>query len=517
MKVAELLIFFLYAQFIAEGAFAPFIRDGQVHRTAAVVSFKFAFDQAELERRCQDLILIAGNFTRSDTKYYYNQDLRDLQKDVQVHCGLGIFQHTHHPLQKRQAFIAAAAGALVGFFTHSLFPHPTVSVETLRHNFATLDKQIERLQGAAAGTIIRIGMLEETMHKDAMLNRFHAKVVRSHGIMLSATRGLSLLLQGSLTSDIMSFSEIQNLYGKLFAEARRLNLKVPFHDPLLLYTLPVVLESFENGVYRFSLNVPLTSASYERWRFAESPLLVSSSEVAEPHNSVFLRPVLDYTHIVYSPHDGATSAIADGDLAQCGVWQGQHFCSHLVSFLQARTCVTTLFHEPTAAMDHCDFHFHTMHEFHITHLSPSTVLISLNVSSLPYEHVCPNGTVQGSLSYGQTRFSLGPGCGLLTSRFLIPALTTVNHGFKLREFEISPKGFSCQDLHVMKSSNPYLSVLQHQALIPLGQSPHIPVIYSALAIVVLLTFSAFCVLRFIFSARSNNPVIVKHARRRSLP
>ena len=188
--------------------------------------------------------------------------------------------------------------------------------------------------------------------------------------------------------------------------------------------------------------MPLIASSYQHWRFVNAPVLLHHNDSEKPEDAHFLRSQLDFHSVLYSPHEGITSVISEGDLSQCVI---------VLSFLLTScdlpsSTIVSGNSAPWSQKCHssCDVFFHNFDKFHIAHLFPNNLLLSLNIffivihTHMPQEH-----TSHTSFQFGQTHIRLDQDCRVTTQLFSIPALTMMNLPFYvMRPFHISsPKSF----------------------------------------------------------------------------
>ena len=502
---ALLLIFVSSA---AAESFFPFVQRGHVHRVGAVIGAQFHINQTRLTENCEqarDNFASANAFAKMDfthRKILLRDEHSARLKQLNHLCDSTRIRKNSH-VSKRSPLLFAALGFLLHAYGSSIFPSTSHDLATVQHNLHTLDQEMENLQTYTYHFAREMEHAISGIHHSIDFNRFHITLLDMERSIDNSVQGLSFLLQGQLTTDIMDFEQVNSLFEQLRQKADELNLKLPFTDPLMLYTLPVRLVSHENGFFEFSLAVPLVSSSLELWQSAHAPVLVHAN-VGESNqkNAHFLSPLTEYDSVIHSDLTTSTSPISPGELAQCALWQGDYFCTHLVSTQDDRSCIATMFHSPEKALDVCNFHFASFPVYHLSHLSPNDILLSLNVSTLHYDIICDNATTSGVFKFGQAHIHLPDGCRLSTQLFSIPALTTVKINFKLQGFTFDSCPYEPTELDSFKSDNPSRSLLDHIALEKFNNSSGVLSAHIVSIIFFGIIVTAICVLKYVHLKRT---------------
>lgn len=400
-----------------------------------------------------------------------------------------------HSVEKR-SLLAFAFGAVTSFIASNIFPQASHISPTIAHNFEVLNQEISKMQNFTAKLSTIVQNQYHHLEREHFFLSLQEHILSFEMQATNTARGFTQLVQGSLTSDIMSIGHIHDIFHQLQIQANSLGLNLPFSDPTYLYTLPVRMSRDGPNKYEFSIPVPLVSASFEHWVYTDAPIFLSHTDSADPSQGHFVRPIPEFLSLLFSPVGSVTTVISAGDLAQCAFWQNDHYCTHLISFQDLSSCLATLFHSPSQCMDACDMHFHKFGPFHISHLSTNDILISLNRTSLHYDLECANSTSKGTFLFGQTHFHIPEGCRVITSLFSVPALITRNLPTKIRPFLlVSPDPFDMVRNFLVHSPN--LSLLHHKTLRSLNTSMNVYWSYGLSTIVLILIIILLIVLKYV--------------------
>lgn len=405
--------------YVKAESYVPFVRDGNVYRTSAVIDISLKVDPAVYLLECNDLRKAIARLQSGSTLNY--QSLRkNLIQQVDRAC-LELAYMLPRARYKRQ-LLTFGLGAIAALVSEEFFSSSSHSAEMQDHRFEEVREEIKYLQKFANATSRYLQKLEVEAERQISLLRLDSLVGRLGISVKSLTNGHTSLWQGKLTPDTLPLDSSVALLKNLTAFAVEKHLKLPFSDPALLYTFPVRREG-----KRFFISVPLVSHSFELWRFLHTPILIN-----EDTAPAFVIPMPAVHLLAFDPDSGETISMSDHKLAQCVVWQKNHFCSYLAEE-DPDFCLTHLFHSPAEIDSSCDFKQPQFAAAYVlSHLDEARFLLTLNESSLSFETRCKGQSTFGSYQFGQTVFTVPNRCSITTKYFTIPSFTPVRSEIRLR-------------------------------------------------------------------------------------
>ena len=485
--------------------FAPFVRKGRVLRVKAVIDLTFVVDFSKIRESCKevkDIVKQMHNSRHADEAHFKNSVKRTVQETERL-CQNPIFSLSHsdtllYHRSKRQILLPLLTGALASYAVSNLFSSSTHSAEIENHNFKVLDKEMQDLQTYVGLLSTRIEAVQSRNEAQLRLVQIQSFLQSTRFTIESLSSGFIDLIQGKLSERILPISQAKRELASISKLATTFKAHLPFGDVLSFYTFPVT-HSIEGNIVTFKISLPVVDEAYLNWRFLQAPIAVEHFT-----ESIFVTPIPAKEYLAV-PESGISVALSQADLDHCTQWSDDFFCTYLPTRRNDDACLEALFHEPTDVISTCDFKIPSFPKYVLTHLNENQFLLSLNISSLSFEEICPSNGKRnfGEYRQGQTLINVTTGCSISTKLFDIPSFTSIKKEVRIRPF--SP---SINDSRFFSPDIPHLSeafsLLQHRSLRILeNDSPwvHWPFHLSTLIIIVIIVITMFAVLRCVYARR----------------